>query len=533
MIKTLKIKKFSMRTWQDEAFEKTKEALLNKRKNFLCVATPGAGKTKYALRVARYILDEKIADRIVVVTPSIELKKNWGFDASIFAGFEIDSDFSNLQLKEGDGFHGIATTYSAVGSDKYVVHKQNTGRAKTFVIFDEPHHLGETLSWGDSAVDSFDGAVFKLLISGTAFRTDDNEIPFIEYENGVSKADYNYGYTRAIKEGVCRPVFFNAFDGQMKWKVDFEEFESKFADYLEPDQVSRRLRTALVPGGNYVRDIIKSANSKLNELRNSTHRNAGGMVFAMTQADAVKIAKVIEELTGLMPPIIISDEGKGSEKIESFRKGSAPWLVSVKMVSEGVDIPRLRVGVYLTNVKAELFFRQAVGRFVRIQKELGNSQEAFIFIPQDRDLVKLAETIQEERNHALDTCEPGAEGETETDLFGNEYTPALDGRFIPLDSFVTGGKVIQTTISSGMKTGTSTTAPEDVPLFMIKKRKKEKINDLSKLIARKSTKGNKDIKPDWKLAHKKWTEAGGKNIDEQNIDELDDRIKFYTKLLRN
>ena len=69
------------------------------------------------------------------------------------------------------------------------------------------------------------------------------------------------------KENVCRPVYFCLFDGKMKWKVGAEEFEHSFGEYLTPDQVSKRLKTAIDAKGNWVRDVISAADQKLTEIR--------------------------------------------------------------------------------------------------------------------------------------------------------------------------------------------------------------------------------------------------------------------------
>jgi superfamily II DNA or RNA helicase len=206
------------------------------------------------------------------------------------------------------------------------------------------------------------------------------------------------------------------------------------------------------------------------------------------------------------------------------------------MVSEGVDIPRLRVGVYFTIVKAELFFRQAVGRFVRVLKDL-LYQDAFIFIPQDREVVKLAENIQTERDHALDEAEragaPGQDGQT--DLFGNEYTPALQGRFIPLSSEATDNKTIAVNveINGGAKHSVDERKPfEEQPVYMQKTNLRERINSLAKRVALQRRNGNANVKPDWEWAHKQYLTAGGKKMELETVDELLSRLNFYQNLLR-
>lgn len=525
---------FELREWQGEASRAVMERLAKNYADFLCVATPGSGKTKFALHIAHELLLMKFIDRVVIITPSDNLKRQWAAEASAFAGIDIDPNFSNSQGMETNDFHGIAITYALLGMDKKHIHQQNTFNRKTLAIFDEIHHAGEALTWGDAIKNSFEGAVFRLAISGTAFRSDDAKIPFITYDaSNISVADYTYSYERSIQDNVCRPVYFTIHDGRMKWKVHETEFEHTFKDSLEQDQVSKRLKTALDPKGNWVRDVMRAADKKLSELR-ATHPHAGGLIFATTQHHAKEIAKMIEEITGELPPVVISEDADGSAKIEMFKHSDWRWLVSVKMVSEGIDIPRLRVGVYFTIVKSELFFRQMVGRFVRVQKEL-KEQEAYIFIPQDRDLVKLAETIQEERDHALDDCKDKNSGEANTDLWGNEYTPALKGNFTPLESKATNVRTIATAVevTSGMKVSVDYRKVEDQnPIYVQKEIIKKRLNDLAKRYAMKKRNGS-NTKPDFKLLHKLYLQGGGKHMDLETVEELKQREQFYITQLRS
>jgi len=524
---------FELREWQGEAFRKVEEYFQKGKRDFLCVATPGSGKTKFALRVAYEFLTQKRVDRLVVVTPSINLTRQWAAESALFAGIDIDPDFTNAQCIETADYQGIAITYATLGTDKRKVHAQNTFAKKTMVIFDEIHHAGESLTWGNAVLGAFKEAIFRLAISGTAFRSDDAKIPFITYdETNTSVADYTYSYERSIQENVCRPVYFTIHDGVMRWKVDKLEFEHSFKEHLEPDQVSKRLKTALDPKGNWVRDVLKAADSKLNELR-ALHKNAGGLIFATTQRHAKEIAKVVGQVTGELPPIVISEDADGSNKIEIFKHSNQKWLVSVKMVSEGIDIPRLRVGVYFTIVKAELFFRQAVGRFVRVQKEL-KEQEAYLFIPQDKEIVKLAETIQEEREHALDKADKTAQSNYDTDLWGN-YTPALKGNFEALASEATESKTIAVAveITSGARFEVDHRKIErQNPVYLQIEIIKKRLNELAKKYALRQTAGNRSIKPDFKALHKIYIEQGGKPMDLQTLDELRAREQFYLNYVR-
>jgi hypothetical protein len=97
----------------------------------------------------------------------------------------------------------------------------------------------------------------------------------------------------------------------------------------------------------------------------------------------------------------MSDEPEASARLAEFSASRRRWLVSVLMVSEGVDIPRLRVGVYATPARTELFFRQVVGRFVRRTPSPAR-QMSYLLLPADARLKRLAVEIEDERRHALE-----------------------------------------------------------------------------------------------------------------------------------
>jgi superfamily II DNA or RNA helicase len=123
-------------------------------------------------------------------------------------------------------------------------------------------------------------------------------------------------------------------------------------------------------------------------------------VIATDQEHARGIATLLRIRFGTSARVVTSDDPNASAGIASFAASSDPWLVAVRMVSEGVDIPRLRVGVYATTTSTELFFRQAVGRFVRWTRGVPR-QRAWLFIPDDPRLRSHAARVAEQRRHSL------------------------------------------------------------------------------------------------------------------------------------
>jgi len=387
-----------LRAWQQEAFD-----LYFRRdpRDFLAVATPGAGKTTFALRIATELLHRRAVQAVTIVTPTEHLKRQWA-DAAAKVGIRIDPDFKNSQGTISRDYTGAAVTYAQVAMHP-ALHRARTVARKTLVIFDEIHHAGDSKSWGDAVREAFDPAARRLALTGTPFRSDDNPIPFVTYvEDGDgalrSVADYTYGYGAALADGVVRPVIFLAYAGEMKWRTRAgDEVSAMLGTPLTKDQLAQAWRAALDPKGDWIRQVIHAADRRLTEVRRSIP-DAGGLVIASDQATARAYARHIRAITGESAEVVLSDDPGASKKIKEFAASTRRWLVAVRMVSEGVDIPRLIVGVYATSTSTPLFFAQAVGRFVRARRR---GEIASIFLPSVPVLLGLAAELEAERDHVL------------------------------------------------------------------------------------------------------------------------------------
>ncbi|HEX6335499.1 MAG TPA: DEAD/DEAH box helicase [Jiangellaceae bacterium] len=387
-----------LRAWQQEALE---EYLARDARDFLAVATPGAGKTTFALRVAAELLSRRIVHRLTIVAPTEHLKHQWAA-AGERAGMLIDPAFSGRTGRTSRDYTGVAVTYAGVANHP-MLHRARCENRRTLVILDEIHHAGDSLSWGDAVREAFDPAVRRLGLTGTPFRSDTNPIPFVAYgpdSDGVSRslADYSYGYADALRDGVVRPVLFLAYSGEMRWRTRAgEEVAAQLGGPLTKDLTAQAWRTALDPEGDWIPAVLKAADTRLAEVRRHVP-DAGGLVIASDQESARAYAALLRRISGERPAVVLSDEPKASRKIAQFSEGDDRWMVAVRMVSEGVDIPRLAVGVYATATQTPLFFAQAVGRFVRVRRR---GETASIFLPSVPALLSYAGELEEQRDHVL------------------------------------------------------------------------------------------------------------------------------------
>ncbi|HUP87310.1 MAG TPA: DEAD/DEAH box helicase [Acidimicrobiales bacterium] len=384
----------TLRPWQKDALERL---ATTDSPDFLAVATPGAGKTTFALTAARQGLAADAERRLVVVVPTAHLKVQWAKAATAF-DLHLDPQWSAADGALPSDMHGVVTTYQQVASCAPVMRSLATN---AFVIFDELHHAADDRAWGDAVRTAFETAARRLALSGTPFRSDTHSIPFVRYRSDEAEADYEYGYGDALKDGgVVRPVYFPRIDGMMEWSApDGSVHAHGFDDPLDAAKASQRLRTAYSLDGEWLPHVLRQAHAQLLAIR-ERQPDAGGLVIATDQDHARGIVRILRDRFKVKAIVATSDDPDASTHISRFAASADPWIVAVRMVSEGVDIPRLRVGVFATTTTTELFFRQAVGRLVRWTRGT-RGQKSFLYIPDEPRLRARAFAIAEQRRHSL------------------------------------------------------------------------------------------------------------------------------------
>ena len=307
-----------LREWQKAAY---REYFTRPRRDFLLVATPGAGKTAWALTVAAELLARREIASITVVTPTEHLKHQWAQSAH-YLGIALDSSYRNSQGRASADFTGVAVTYAQVAAHP-VLHRQRTLNRRTLVIFDEIHHAGDALSWGEAVREAFELARRRLGLTGTPFRSDANPIPFVSYAPDTdggkrSVSDYVYGYGPALDDGVVRPVIFLAYSGEMRWRTRAgDEITGTLGTPMLPDQLAQAWRTALNPEGEWVQRVLEAADKRLTEVRRGMP-DAAGLVIATDHEYARAYAALLRRLTGKRPVVVLSDDPAASKKIAAF-----------------------------------------------------------------------------------------------------------------------------------------------------------------------------------------------------------------------
>ncbi|MCW2494610.1 DEAD/DEAH box helicase family protein [Jatrophihabitans sp.] len=421
-----------LRAWQRAALEAY--AAEQPRRDFLVTATPGSGKTTFALALAKGLLQRRAIDRVIVVCPTDHLRTQWA-DAADRLGIPLDAALTNAVGPVRPDLAGYVTTYAQVAA-KPALHAARATNRRSLVILDEVHHAGDGLSWGEAVGMAFESAARRLCLTGTPFRTrPDERIPFVRYESDTdggwrSTADFTYGYRDALRDGVVRPVVFAAYTGTSRWRNSAGDvIAASLTEASTKKTEAAAWRTALNPGGKWVPHVIAAMDERITALRGNGIPDAAGLVLATDQDDARAYAEIVEQVTGHKAVLIVSDDPKASDKITAFASGTERIAVCVRMVSEGVDIPRAACLAWMTSYRTPLFFAQGVGRVVRAR---GRHEAATVFLPAVRPLLTLAAELESERNHIIPP--PAAADESLLDPEPREAEPSESDRIELVDS---------------------------------------------------------------------------------------------------
>lgn len=399
------------RKWQQRAIGVCRTIALDGADRALVYACPGSGKTYGGLFIAKDLAERaKKGPKIIVLTPNLAIKSQWIKRAAelglkllpVQSGEDLRQD--HLSIEEV----GFILSYQQAVNMRHSL-RQYCDTNKPIVILDEVHHTEgpradkDGNAWGHAVELACASASFKLCTTGTPFREGNNPISFVRYNDDQSAvAHITYTYEDAIRDGVCRPIEFEMFDGSISWMDQGERVTATFQDKLTKKRERQRLRAALSTDGDHPRSLLAAAHERLLELRegdDEADRRAAGLVVAVDVQHANEIAEELAAVSGQRPTVVHNEIDNAQRQIDDFRDSDAMWIVGINMLSEGVDIPRLRVGVYASNIRAALYFNQFCGRFARVMKD--RNERSFVFMPADPELEAIALTIEQYRAHAL------------------------------------------------------------------------------------------------------------------------------------
>ena len=405
-----------LRGWQVAGMSRLEKEWRTPDTKPLIAACPGAGKTWYSVTAAIYAVREHGIDLVVVVAPSINIKEQWR-DTFTRAGIKAHARADNEALRfridnnldPVDGWQVICVTYAQLSKDADLF-IEIARRKRVLVIADEVHHADDKECYGRALEGLAECAALRLALSGTPFNSSGGALamcPSVEDldETGraIRKAEplYSYSYAQAIRNSDCRPVEFikvlgkgistyKSLSNNQTWQKIIDLARANKTDSIGP---------LLDPDGEFFTKMAKDALTALHDIKRTDSR-AGLLVVAKDKDHGARICKLLESLCSANPDWsryltceIYNDTPKAHERIRALEKDATDIVVTVRMISEGVDVKRLRVGLYATDYRTRMFFIQFVGRFIRWEDRLDGTQHARVVIPAHPDLILFAREI--------------------------------------------------------------------------------------------------------------------------------------------
>mgnify|MGYP001163549464 FL=1 len=379
-----------LRKWQSECSDRALKKYQSNCSHFFCQATPGAGKTVLAANIASRLLQSDMVDLVLCFSPSLTVSDG------------IKRTFSSrlkCTFNGGMGSVGQSLTYQSIQflNDEFW---QTLRNHRVFVVFDEIHHCsGSEVEnaniWGQQVLTKIQGlATFTLALSGTPWRSDSLPIVMGEYSDpdGQLLVDYQYTLKQAIADGVCRTPKIVLVDNEHLSVSSSEKVES-FSSILEMLKQTKASYQSVIHNQEAMEYLLGLGCEQLEKVRLRSP-NAGGLIVAASVQHAQTIKEILSQKFGQTVSIVTYRHEEPLAEIERYRQSDAQWIVSVGMISEGTDIPRLQVCCHMSSVKTELYFRQVLGRILRVNNTI--NQQAWLFTFAEQSLIEFSERIEQD-----------------------------------------------------------------------------------------------------------------------------------------
>lgn len=486
-----------LRPWQSACLQQALATLSPQRPHFLCQATPGAGKMRLAAELAHELMARGDIDYVLYCGPT---------RAVVQAAIEALQTVTGKPMHGQLGAAGAGMTYQALPGRLGAL-KRLGQQHRVLLVWDESHHAAGHLGgegpnqWGSTLLALERHMAYTLALSGTPWRTDGSCMPLLRYlevaddaqetaavpgasdgamTGGVSPAsaasqvlqpDFVYTLQDAIRDGVCRYPRVQLVDNRA---IELSSFHPRTGrqETHRYASIPQLLRHPAIDYGSLVRldapmqRLLALGTQQLNNLRQQDPQ-AAGLVVAADIEHAEAVTQQLEA-EGHEVCLVTSRDPLAHVRIDAFRQASTPWIVAVGMVAEGVDIPRLRVGCYLSHIRTEQHFRQVLGRIIRRQGE--GDPHCYFYALNDTQLAQMARRLSDDLPGDLAKVSVNANAPVPSG--GHGASPPADSPTTPhipdLAAATTGspsgnteaGKSVAVTMGAASTEGTISVAPD-------------------------------------------------------------------------
>lgn len=397
------------------------------KSSIVASVTPGGGKTLMSAILYNVMIAAGLIDAVLILVPRNSLKNQfatgstkpeWGLTARV-----IPTDgkrITQTSIKANDEvIAGSVMTIQACLLNWKSILKSFKGR-RVLVIIDEFHHLADPIDdteldedarveqmqkWLKAIEPLYNTAAYRLCMSGTLRRSEaGKKVPFVEYdEDRIAKVDIKY--TRRMALAAIPPAIIpiTAFcaNGRAQWEEYTGKTHNVELNEAKTEAHVRRSRRILCNDRDYTWKLVLQAIEHWTWYRNATGYESRMIIVCNRQNMASAIAKRLRQEKSLSVALATSDNPTGQGELARFRdSGMCHILVTVDMACEGLDVPDCTHMVCLSTKRTRVWLEQTLARIVRPNRSCSlpiESQEAFVFVPDDPPMARFLDSILEEQ----------------------------------------------------------------------------------------------------------------------------------------
>ncbi len=421
------------RPYQIEALTELEDAITNRKRQMLVAMATGTGKTWTLVNEAYRLLESGVGRRILFLVDRRALAAQ---AVRTFASFEPEPNkkFDKLYEVYSQRFQrddlGEGETFDPKILPKSYLEAPHAGHAYVYVCTIQRMAInlfGRQTVWGGDEETEEDAEqlkiphhAFDVVIADECHRgytTAEESVwrntldhfdaikigltatPAAHTKAYFSDIVYRYEYARAVREGYLvdydpvaitsdvrmKGVFLK--EGERVSVVDPETGLQKLDELedqreFEPAEVERRVTS---PDSN--RKILQEVRKYADEHEKEYGRFPKTLIFADNDIPHISHADQLVELA-----VDILGRGQGFvrkitgrvdrplQRIREFRNRPEPGVVvSVDLMSTGVDIPDLEFIVFLRMVKSRILFEQMLGRGTRLGEKFPDKSHFIVF----------------------------------------------------------------------------------------------------------------------------------------------------------
>lgn len=443
--------KITLREWQKKAKDKCMAQFLAGKRVWVQETVTGGGKTIFGREVSIALYGESAIDLVIILVPSEPVLNGW---VSTYRG--------SLNSTSGPAYQSDTQVWvSTYAGYKAICNALASRRTNGYLLItDEYHHAEREAAWGQAVTTLSRGAKHILMLSGTPWRTK-GTIALLDGERNI------YGRPYYQEDGIEPDDAYkykNDLESETRGTVvvHFEFVEAEAIDKKTGEFYTLSLETddwkdsadehCKEPLGKYVTiNPSPSQQEKLNPRPLNTRLEGKdmhkkiidkGLKWLECSRDEVKQATGLDDVSimhiacscindatsvekyinvvypGFKAEKIVSDEANSSKRIEEIQLACKQnshdrpdVIISVGMISEGVDIPAIKVTVYLNKILTLLYLIQLIGRgqrriwldkLGRYADADGNPRQTrgYFLAPAHPYLIWVASQIEKEINQA-------------------------------------------------------------------------------------------------------------------------------------